>query len=432
MERKNHTFFWFFSEMILSAIAVIVIILNDKGDFNRVAVYVLLIINIFTIIKVWKNWYLFIVFLVITYSNYSICVANYLSSSFKNYFIGYAHTLIGVKGLNILLCFSLLLLLFTPVIEKRDPVKSAIIESNRYNPVIVFGISVVLILIWIYGFHRPDEVGERGSPSALYEYSLIFFIVSLYYSKKEKLLIGINLFLGAAFALQNFVFGGRITGVQVILVMALCLLIDKFDMKKLLPVGIVLFIIMSGIGQVRASILQEGLNFRAITKSLFSHYFALDTAYSAYFTSMTFLDELTQTSVSQRFYLFGKWVLSMFLGGSVKDSNLAYYTRQFFVHYNGGVLPFFAWFYLSFPGLVLLAFYLRFLFLKISTANCNNNGLIRCLAVYVCASTFRWYLYSPSQIFRGVMLLCLVYGFAYLVDEITKGNVLSIKKNRKQ
>lgn len=430
MEKRSNSVWCYIAEMIASLVTVVFLLLNCSGDYNRIVAVLLLFLNGFALIKVRNNWLLFIIFSIITYSNYSICIVNHLSNSFDLYFARYASSSVGITGLNILLAFSLLLLLIAPWTQKTMRKKLSLMENNRRNPIIVYGISVVLVLIWVFGFHRPEMLGERGSPTALYEYSIVFFIVSFYYSGKERLLIGINLVLAFAFALQNFLYGGRITGLQIVIVVAICLLIDRFTIKRVIPIGSLFFIVLSGIGQVRADILYQGLNIRATLNSIFSNYFALDTAYSSYYTSMTFLDELNRTALGQRLYLFMRWMLSMLIGGkAVPDSNLADYTRQFYLHYSGGVLPYFAWFYLGTVGIILLSFYLRFLFRLITRTNAETRGLVRCISAYVCASTFRWYLYSPSQLFRGVILLCFVYGSAFVLDGLLSGEKAAMAWN---
>ena len=346
-------------------------------------------------------------------------MVNYLTDSIKTYYKSYASTAIGVAGVNILLIFSVLLMFVAPKTDKnKEKEKKSLLVNNKYNPIIVIGLIVVLVFTWIYGFVRPDLPGERGTPSALYEYSLIFIIISLYYVGDNSILKYIVVTIAAAFALQNFVYGGRITGLQIVVLVVISLYVDKLSLKKVIPTGMVFFVVMSLIGQFRAQLIMHGANIKAVVKSLSANYFSLDTAYSSYYTSMTFLDELTQTDFNKRIYLFGRWLLSIVLGGRVSDSNLALYTRQHHFHYNGGVLPFFAWFYLGLLGVVLLTIYLGFLLKIINNSNSERSGLIRCLAIYICATTARWYLYSPSQIFRGLILFCLVYAFAYLVDSV--------------
>ena len=419
---------------VIAIIAVYVAFFNDHNSYDAVLGYCVIVINILGMIKVRHNWYLLFIFLCITYSNYSICAANYISHLYS-YFTGYAGTEIGSQGIRILLLFSVLLLIVAPAtypvdIKYSRMEQKSLISNNRYNPFIVIGMIILLAFIWVFGFGRPDVVGQRGSPSAIYEYSIILLIISFYYSGKDKKLIAATVLTCIAFSMQNFVFGGRITGVQILIMVVLALFIDRLKVRRAIPVGILFFVIMSGIGQLRGAILISGFNIRSIISRLANSKLALDTAYSAYYTSLTFLDELTNTTLSTRWYLFTRWVLSMFLGGSVTDSNLSIYTRQTHVHYFGGVLPFFAWFYMGLIGIAFLMFYLRFLFITIARVSDNSSGLVRCVTLYITCTCLRWYLYSPSQLFRGVMLMCLVYGLCYAADSIIQKKPIRLRLRR--
>lgn len=95
--------------------------------------------------------------------------------------------------------------------------------------------------------------------------------------------------------------------------------------------------------------------------------------------------------------------------------NLANLTLLYFYHCFGGVLPVFFQFYLGPIGVVVASVYVSFVIRFISKACEVINPPLRALltpafgisAIYVSASCFRWILYSPSQITRG-LLLCLL------------------------
>lgn len=400
-------------------IGIILIPMNSSGYYCYAVSCAIIVVSIASIIKVRGNWYLLTIFTCIGYSNYSICLVNYISKS-NSYFVSYANTNIGYLGINILLFFSLLLYLIAPDSKEKIQDKKSIIVNNRNNRIIVIGAIIVLLLILIYGFTRPERVGDRGTPSALYEYSLIFVIMALYYSGKSKKMLLLVVLVAIPFAIQNFVFGGRITGVQMLILIVLAIFIDRLKMVIVAPLAAVFFVMMSAIGQVRGRLLISGVDLNNVVRILGGEHFALDTAYSSYYTSMTFLDVLQTTDVPLRIHLLFRWILSIFLGGSVQDSSLSLYTRQTHLHYYGGILPYYAWFYLGFVGIILLVLYLGIFFRKINTTNYKEDGLVRCITLYVTVTCLRWYLYSPSQIFRGVLLLCIVFEICNYADRFMK------------
>lgn len=148
---------------------------------------------------------------------------------------------------------------------------------------------------------------------------------------------------------------------------------------------------MLAIGAQIANIVLSSNTFSSVVDSLIGKkHLALYTAYSSYHTSLTFLDTLNFTGWEKRLDLFMRWVLSMFLGNRVPDSQLSSYTHQFFAHYWGGILPYYMYFYLSYLGLLLMACYCGFIFRKVKDATDSDNGLARCFAVYVTISVVRW------------------------------------------
>lgn len=392
------------------------VLLNSDGEYNTAVSFVTLALNFLAVMRVRKNWYLFTIYSCILYCNYSVLITLYLTRDvMKSIFTTYAGTATGIQGLNILCAFSLLMLMAAPKIytEGKNNIKSLIVD-NRDNPFLVISLIILLILVCILGFGRPEVRGQRGSPSAFYEYSTILVIIGFYYSGSRPIFRRALVFISAMYALQNFIYGGRVTGLQLMLIIIFSLYAEKLSFLPLAFLGAIVFILMAAIGSHRANLVLSGNVISGVISSLSKGKLALDTAFSSYHCSMTFLDTLNFTGWGQRLYLFSRWLLSMLLGNSVSDSQLALYTSNFFAHYGGGILPYFGYFYLSLPGLVFMALYCAFIFSLINKSGASENGLIRCISVYVTTTVLRWWLYSPSQIIRGVMLVCLVwYVFDY-------------------
>lgn len=403
--------------------AINYIISFEMNDISIVLTAILiLLLSIYNLIKSLGNWYLTIIFSCISYFNYSILMANYISIYEETFFTSLVNDPVSKIGINILLLFMLVITLTMPNKIKKDTLKiNSLINKEKQNNILVIGISFILILILVYGFGRPDVVGERGTPSQLYEYSLIFFIVGFYFSGNSKLntsLITIILFL---FAIQNFIFGGRVTGIQLIICWFLMLHSYKMNIYKLFPWILVLFILMSSIGSFRANFNLSTQSLMIILKDLLIKKFALDTAYSAYYTSLTFLKLEEFDGSIIRLGMFKNFILSMFLGGSrVANSNLASYSRQFYVHYMGGVLPFFFHYYLGWIGVIFSAYIVSKYCKMINKLSLSSSGLIKCISIFLVCHVFRWYLYSPSGLFRGVGLTIIIYYVAYFLDLILK------------
>lgn len=409
-----------FSNLWLSCIwliaACILCWLNTHGQLNAVIACLTIIISLHGVFKSRQNIYLFIIYGFIFYSNYSICIANYIYP-INSYFTSWANLPIAKEGLYVLLFFAFCLNCIVPTKQVTQP--PALIAVNKRNIFIATTIWVILVCIGIFAFGRPEVIGDRGAPSPLYEYSTIFAILGIYYSGKIRWLHVLYIGVLLGFALQNFIFGGRVTGIQLLITIFLCFFNDKVKLTYLLPVIIGGLVLMSAIGQFRANLSLNADTLFAVLDHLKTSKMTLDTSFSSYFTSLTFLAMLGFMAWPQRLYLFSRFLIYIVGGGSVADANLAHFSRNYFLHYYGGVLPFFGYFYLGILGILLLTWYLHFLFKHIRNIDVNSSGLSRCLAIYITITVLRWYLYNPSQLFRGVLLLTVCYTLCYLFHRVS-------------
>lgn len=389
---------------------------------TTITAIMILLLSIFDALISIGNWSLTVIFSCIAYFNYSILVANYLWSGNDMLLSSLANDPVSKIGINILLLFMVVVTLFLPKkINKNKNEKNYFINNENKNNLLTLGIAVVLVLILIYGFTRPDLAGVRGTPSPLYEYSLIFFIIGFYFSGNKKLNISILSLILILFVLQEFLYGGRVTGLQLVICWFIMLYSYKTNIRQILPILIVVFIFLSLIGAYRAEL---NLSVRAIQDvlvSLVKGKLSLDTAYSAYYTSLTFIKVEGFSSVATRLDLFGKFILAMFLGGNkVADSSLAEYTKQYYEHYYGGVLPLYFHFYLGWFGVILSAIIVSLYCRLINKIDSESKGLIKCVGLFLVCHVFRWYLYSPSGLFRGVGLTVIAYCIAIVIDNIMK------------
>lgn len=415
---------------ILSTIWVLLcalfLFLNADGQFNIYLAILIIIIDSHSLYKVKNNIYLFIIYGIILFSNYSICMANYIDP-ISSFFTSWNELPVATEGLHVLVVFSLFLNILTNTRGFQPP---ALIRHNKNNIIIACVTWVILVCIGILAFDRPDFAGDRGSPSVLYEYSTILAILGIYYSGRKIWLHVLYIVTLIGFAMQNFIFGGRVTGVQLLVAIFLCFFNDRIKLRYIFPFLLIGFVLMNAIGHFRANLSLNAETLLSVWADLKNNKMILDTAYSSYFTSLTFLATLPLVTWSIRLQMFLRYVLYIFVGSSVQDSNLAYFTHTYFNHYFGGILPFFGYFYLGWIGIILSTYYLRFLFKHIREISIQSSGLWRCLAIYITITSFRWYLYNPSQILRGVFLFIVCYGVCYLFHRTTyQSTSLTYQKN---
>lgn len=366
-----------------------------------------------------NNTFGLIIFYLISYFNYSILMRRYIIKTSSNLYLQIDDINIHGIGVTIILVFLIIVLLF---LKKNFYKTKRIYIKNKENKYIVLIISIILIIIFLFAFGRPDIDGGRGEPSALYEYSIIFFILGFYYSGEKKIYRYTLLIILVCFGLQNIIYGGRITAIQLIMIVYVMFIHGKISIKYFIPFALVLFVYLNGIGTFRGSMSLDKNSLEIILNNLKNNMLTLDTADSAYFTSLTFVIVKEKISFLERIELFKNFCLSIFFGGSVTNSNLAYYTRNYIFHYFGGVLPFFFYFWLGWIGIfipsVIVAKIINYSS-KLSLIENDFPSYLKLIMVYLLVTIPRWYLYSPTPLFRGLLLFTLVYLFFKLVHNLT-------------
>ena len=421
-----------FVDSVVVFITIMMLLLNDHGSNNVALSFLIIITNILMVIYSRVNNYLLVTALIISYYNYSICMAEYISVTKGSLFTSYAGTEISNTGLVVLVTFNMLMFLiisWVSVVSKSNHFTGTnIIEDNNDNKSIVFVIIVALILIWIFGFGRPTRAGERGSPTTFFEYSLILFILGFYYSGKSKIERIALYIVAVMYVGLNFIYGGRATGIQVVICVVLCTFFDKIPKLWMAVGGGSLFVILTAIGTFRTSTTLSLDTINSVIASLSSGNYANDTAYSAYHTSLTMIDFRGISTFSDRAHYFMMYLLSILFGGSVPESNLSLVTREYYAHCFGGVLPYYFYYYFGFIGVLIIAAYVFWLMSMIVRRG-NNSSLWRCIGIYVAATTFRWYIYSPSQITRGALILTILFVILKNVDALMKKSQSRIKKS---
>lgn len=405
---------------IFSALIIVfVLILGVDIEILGLAVPLILLQNVYMIIASRKNILLLFVTLLITYSNYSVLFANFINPIDSGYVEEITHS-VSVISLNILLLFNCILMLAVRW-DKVSNTSGIIFSSNRKIPAL-FGafLTLTLVFVFFFGFKMPDEIGGRGEPKAIYEYALVFFILLFYYFNKNVFYVKAGLVLVLFYSLQNFIFGGRIMGIQFISCIYFILYMNKIPQIVVMLLLCFGFIFMTFIGAVRGELLSSSFSLMGIMGKVVENGFALDTAYSAYYCAESFVYCHDIIPLSERLFLFAEFVKGVFLSTDPKYV-LHSITASYVHHTGGGFIPHFFYFYLGplgvFVGGLIVSFFLNII-RKVNNATTEVKKLI---ALFVTCITFRWYLYSPLDLLRGVLFLIISYYlFLYVNNALRK------------
>jgi hypothetical protein len=208
---------------------------------------------------------------------------------------------------------------------------------------------------------------------------------------------------------MDFYGGSRVTGIQLIIIFLL------FNFSKYLNArNIVIFMFF---GLIIANILSVyrgdySLSIQDLSlgiSKLFNEGLAFDTSYFAYFASLTFIGTIDYYSVVERLGHFMNFFISQFYPGEFGES-LYQISRRHFFHSNGGVLPIYMYYYLGAVGSVMISFVVV-MYMKILNNYLKVKFLYIVMGVYFVVTVPRWYLYSPYQLLRGMLLIIIVYSF---------------------
>ena len=412
-------------------IGFIILVLGFVSNYSHpnICAFYILFICLELIFFSKKNTFLLLLFIFLGYFNYSIVFSNYLHLIEGTMFTQWANTSVASMAIYVLLVFWLTILLFfnTDVIKLDLSNNDEIVcENKNFNSkIMVYCLYIVLLLIFIFGFKSPEIRGERGSVSTLYEYSTIIFILCYYFGNKYKTCKVITTILLLGFALQNLLYGGRATALQLFLILYIFIFSKKYSVRKILPIGVLGVLVLTVVGGARGNLLYGGFDINNILSTFKNHLFTLDTAYSSYYTSLTFIRTRSMLPFSSRLIFFYHLILSVFLGGKyLGDYNLPIYTRNYFIHYYGGVLPYYFYFYFWWIGVVLIGAYISYLISKCNKNDFNkSSGLNKCVCVYFIVTSPRWFLYSSTPLTRGLLLLIITYLIAAFINK-TKNKVI--------
>jgi len=385
-------------------------------SLTNVACIYMLFISIYLVWWSRKNSIIWLVFVTLAYSNYSIALSEYLVVKPDTLFTIYAGTEVAGEGIYILLFFWSTLVICLPqrlteFTAKKHPGYWQSSVGSGWNTVIVLALEVLLIYIWRTGFRRPISSGGRGAPGAVYEYAGILLILCYYIGGKSRFCHSITTVTLIAYVLQNFIFGGRIIGLQFLLLYYEMNVEERISLPRLIPIVGVLYILLTVIGVYRGEWIHARAVIPTVWEKLRGNLFTLDTAYSSYHTSLTFLLAEEHTGISTRLKIFASFLKAIVMGHyGTPENSVTHYTGQFYRHYEGGVLPFFFHFYFGWIGVPLIAVYLAYIIRRLSRLTEAASGLRKCLSVYFVTTSFRWYLYSPIQLTRGIgwMVLCYI------------------------
>lgn len=237
-------------------------------------------------------------------------------------------------------------------------------------------------------FYRSAAFGVRGSGSTLYEYVIIVLVVGLSVCGRQP---GQLALLGAASGLH------------------------RLTLRTMLAAAAAGLVVLTLTGMFRGAASWQPGALLEVLEALAERRLANDTAYFAYQSGLSIRQLELVSGWAGRLGQLGAYLLYLVFGSAVPNSNLSVLAAENSHNWGGGWLPFYGHFCLGALGTVLLA--LGTAALLRWGCRLDKSHPVRCyLGLYLVASCPRWYLYSPSQLVRGAVLVAVGVAAAGWLD----------------
>lgn len=403
----------------IGVLALCIVFVVFKLYNKNVLGFLLLGTNTYMLIKYRKHKLLFFTMLTIWYFNYSFVITKYIGQkamlleNLYNQLVNGNTLYISIIMQIVFLCIINLIVGEVKYIEPKEEENT---NNSKSTKIFVLIIHIALIAILIY--HLVNKITYN---TTLFEYSILLFILVLYYSKGNKKNRIISEVILGIFSIYSLLIGERIAVLQFLIVDFIINYLDKFKIKHIISC-LVLGIVTFTVAGLYGDFLDYGYDFKDLTPKYIIEQFAerrlaLDTSVSAYFSGLSMVD--VSNKYTDEFRLnngleyFTKYTL---LGGKANYDTLDVEIREHQVNYGGGLTTCYFFFWFGWIGVVLISIYVGIL-LRITknVENDKSNTYTKMLSIFIIGTLPRWYLYVPTMLFRGILIFSIAYVIMHFI-----------------
>lgn len=348
------------------------------------------------------------------------------------YYTDFRQPVYYYKGLYLFSVFLGFLSLF----NNLDIQKSSIRERLRLKrDPFIFWLNVgVLIVITLYGKTGQNifQTGGYGNgtvnSSSLNEYYLFFFLITFIFSKGIRLSRQILLTLAFVYCVKNVLFGTRVEDIQLILLIFILMYEEKVSntfFYSVIIMALVLFTLFTNIRSDPSLILHPNIKQLFLgngTKAIVATNQG-DVFHAA--VRMVSMADTGVINVFERIYSFILFLASAVTPYSKLPSlaNLASYLSGEYPTGGGGLIFGYFYVWLSYPGIILIAFLLN----KIFTAFVRNGKQVLLVYSILVLCTFpRWIAYIPVDLIK----LCFIGSVYYFLMNALHNSLYRILKTK--
>ena len=403
--------------IIISLFVFIIYIFGYQNPLaGKIISFLLIGLCLFNMYRSRNNILEFILHLELFYYNYSVVFSRYLHiiNEYESFYNN-----ANVETLNIgILCLFIFEFFMTFFYDSSKTFKTEYIYANQRNEFISIVLLILAFIIGIFGFDWSNY-GERFSITSYYEYIGIILILGLHYTGFEKSKITKNGYslLIMLLILQGIIYGERVSALQFIFIWFFYFKGNKIKPKYVLILTIFGIFLMNMVGVYRNSYNIADVNILSMFNSLNDRLLTFNGADLGYYCSLTFVMVAKMSTISVRFDMFIKFLISIFIGSS-SESNLGLFTYHYYSHWYGGFFPLYFYFY----GGILMVIFMSYIWNKF-LCNCLKRKkskyphFMYLLGLYLICICARWYMYTPLNAFRSLLIFSTVYFLLYIFNK---------------
>ena len=390
---------------------------NETSSALAAASSVLL--SFYLLLSTRKNKGLLVVCGYLFLSVYSSCVVNYFGMDIFSPYQQWVGTSVSFKSVNVLLLFLIGITAVMPLVVKEYPTKRLIQRDTSSNGFLVAVCAVAFLMCGVFGVGSASAVSDRYGITPIYEYSMAFLIVGLYFGGSRVGSITVFALISVIRISIDFAIGSRVTSIAILAIWYLMMLAPRLKTRYLIPMLVTAFVAMLTVGELRGS----SFSLSAITKGItdfFDAGFAWDGAYAAYHTSESMVAYRELQARGTDIPGLVNYLSSLVVGVSAGHVELQHEMQPFFWNMGGGYLPFFFYYYIGYAGVAIAALItgaiLRFIALLGDREDVSDISTF--VFVWICATSFRWLSYSASPLVRGVLLVVTLFAVLGILAKV--------------
>lgn len=432
MERQNRYLNVIISYMLFG-ISLLCAFMFKEYEYNQKIFlgFLILIISLHLLWKFRKDRFFILMFGIIFYINITICFSDCITNGNLTVPLNSLawQTLRQTKYETDFLIALCLFLSTVNLFFKKDQcyIENRVLLNKSNIYCFIFGLSILIYgLLNSYTSSVSSQDGYVSDTSTIYEYCILFFLLTWYYAGKSKYRNLILIVYALLYIITAVLHGDRSSAFPMVLLLVL-LYLPRMSLKKVFGLSCLGILAANTISVYRNN--YSLVNFWATFindygfKSICS-----DTVSFSYYTgiSIAYVKEYIGNSM----IYFIDFFIGIFLGGSFGNADIISFCRQFSMNRGGGMCVANFYFYFGFIGTIVLGLIVGLMCKYIQKRNTNLSFVIK---IYIVVDVFRWYLYSSFDLFRGVLfVLPVTYLIFYIIDKVTKKEATTVQDITKE